>query len=233
MRSELKNTNTDCNFFKIRINLTSENKAMKKILLTFFVISMSLTSNSQVILKSFQYKKVTISNKSTYHLVCDGDSVQMTKPVLKEKIYYRPVSTNSGNYTLLLNKKEKKGYLNDAAGQSLLSFPLRGKAVDITMTDGTKYTWKKDGGRGWKYSLNAKEIIACRFVKENGIKYIKYTIQDSNTAGFSNLLMICHIYGVDLIQQKAKQPVWISMAVATGVISSLASANSDPGPSVD
>jgi hypothetical protein len=201
---------------------------MKQIVLIFFVLCLSSAATAQVVLKNFQYSKVTQSNKVSYRLMCDGDSVQMSKSVLKEKSYYRPVNTNLGNYTMVLNKKEKKGYLNDATGQLLLSFPLKGKGVDITMTDGTKYTWKKDGGRGWKYLSNSKEIIACSYVKKGGKKYLEYTIRDSTASGFSNLLMMCHIYGVDLIQQKAKQPVWISLAIVAGAMSFASSANSGP-----
>lgn len=201
---------------------------MKIILAIIIFCLCSFAATSQLVIKSFQYNKVTKSNKVTYQLVCDGDSVQMSKSELKEKNYYRPVTTSQGTYTMVLNKKEKKGYLNDTSGQSLLSFPLKGKGVDLMLTDGTKYTWKKDGGRGWKYLSNSKEVIACSFVKENGKKYLKYKIQDSNVQGFSSLLTMCHIYGVDLIQQKAKQPVWISMAIVAGAMSFASSANSGP-----
>lgn len=180
----------------------------------------------------FLYKKQSVKNVVSYSLT-GSDTVKIPKPKLTQpKTYERKILSSKGNYNFVLNKKEKKCTLFSEDGQTLGTFPLKGKnRLDITMPDGMVYNWSyAESSRGWKYSVNSKEVFVCSFIKVDGKKYLQYEIKDPEAKDLSTAMIISHIYGVDLIQTKANQPIYYGIAIGLGLLG--AATSSSPAPSV-
>jgi hypothetical protein len=200
-------------------------------LLVFIVTVLSISvSFSQVTQSKFQSEKKRKGESVTY-LLSGPYNVEIPDPKrTKKNIYERGITTSNGNYNFVMNKKESVGTLFSAEGQSMGSFSIKGKnKYDITMTDGTVYDWRKGkSNKQWIYLVGGKEVVMCTFTKKGGKKYLQYDIKDAEAKDLTTAMTISHIYGVDFIDMKSKEPIlWIG-AIAGAVFVGAASSSSQP-----
>lgn len=140
------------------------------------------------------------------------------------------------DYTYQLHKKDKTVKILSGDDQVLGFYKITSKTkYDIIIPNGVVNDWEKgQSSREWKYSVNGSEVMNCKFIKEDGKKYLQYTILNPGVPDFSNAFLISKIYGADLIQTKASAPVVYGGVIAGAVaISLLNYAQPDPTPKVD
>ncbi len=210
---------------------------MKKfITLPIFFMLLAIMVYSQGMPEKFYYKKFTKSTK-VYQTLSGPDSVRIEKTgKVKNRIITRKVVAAEKNYTYRFYKKYKKAEVSSDDGQVLGSYKINGKAkYDITLPNGTIYDWKKGKtGKEWNYSVEGAEVMNCKIIKEEGKKYLQYTILDPNAADFSKALLLSKVFGIDLIQAKASAPAVYGGVIAGSVaIALLGTMQQDSTPQVE
>jgi hypothetical protein len=198
------------------------NSSLVALLLLFATVTSAQTTSR------FLFKRQSANNQVT-HTLSGGYEVVVTKPKLVQTgVHERIVQLQGEEYKIRSNKKEKKVALHNPAGEILGTLWFKGSnKMDVTLPDGSVYDWQKVSARSWKYVYLGVEVLSCKFIKESGKKYLEYQVSNEVQA----IMLASHVYGVDLIQSKANQPIYWGVALGL-VVMRAAIGSSDPGPDI-
>jgi hypothetical protein len=128
-----------------------------------------------------------------------------------------------------VNKKRSYQIL-DEQGNVLATLGYGNKlSMDVTFPDGEVYDFQPNGSKkNWKFVHKGVTVLECGYIKRNEKKYLDYSIKEGDPAKMEIVKIASQVYGVDLIRANAQKPVWISMAIAAGALSAVASSQSSP-----
>ena len=197
------------------------------LLITFFLVSSTCFSQLQ---QSYLFQKEKLNGKINYHLF-EKDTLTISPFISKGGgVKECTVITGSGKYTARLVNKKHSYQILDEQGNLLATLGFGNKLfMDITFPDGEVYDHQLNGSKkNWKFVHKGATVLECGYIKRNGKKYLDYFIKQDDPAKMEIVKIASQIRGVDLIRANAQKPVWISMVIATGVLTSVASAQSSP-----
>lgn len=180
----------------------------------------------------FEYTKEVINEAPLYHL--DGPySVSFGKKILIETdIYEREISTSKGNYTLVMNNKEKAGRLISESGEEVAYHKTKGKTVNnLIMSDGTVYTVdNKSISKQWTYAIDGKRKFSFSYEKVEGQKLVKYRIMNPDDPNLETAIIFSHLFAVDYVRSRPLVPILSTAGVVVAIISGIMSGTSNPDP---